>query len=160
MPIFKCNTGKYVRRRLNPGINTNHGQHYSLKTPDHLLEDEDDAFRGTVRTARAILGVLDSLFGAHILANQVIGAVLGAVHFPTWSGLKSPSQPSADLHSLFFQNHPRWRIFINNFYLKSSYRLKPISGTIIIIVKKYNFDFIAVLLLARGLKGECRTKAH
>ena len=60
--------------------------------------------------------------------------------------------PSADLHSLFFQIHPRWRFFINNFYLISSHRLKSISGTIIIIVNNNNFDFIAILLLAGGLK--------
>ena len=43
----------------------------------------------------------------------------------TWSGLKAPAElPSADLHSLFFQIHPRWRFFIIIFYLKSSHRLK------------------------------------
>ena len=42
--------------------------------------------------------------------------------------------------------------FINKFYLKSSHRLKSISGTIIIIVNNYNFDFIAILLLA-GVGG-------
>ena len=51
--------------------------------------------------------------------------------------------PSADLYSLFFQIHPRWRFFINNFYLKLSHRLKSISGTIIIIVNNNIFDFIA-----------------
>ena len=34
----------------------------------------------------------------------------------------------------------------------SSHRLKSISGTIIIIVNNDNFDFIAILLLAGGLK--------
>ena len=41
-------------------------------------------------------------------------------------GSESPCRvelPSADLHSLFFQIHPRWRFFINIFYLKSSHRL-------------------------------------
>ena len=33
------------------------------------------------------------------------------------------------------------------FHLKSSHRLKSISGTIIIIVDNNNFDFIAILLL-------------
>ena len=42
---------------------------------------------------------------------------------------------------------------MNIFYLKSSHRLKSISGTIIIIVNKNNFDFIAILLLAGGLKA-------
>ena len=41
--------------------------------------------------------------------------------------------PSADLLSLFYQIHPRWRSFTKIFYLKSSHRLKSISGTIIII---------------------------
>ena len=53
--------------------------------------------------------------------------------------------PSADLHSLFFQIHPRWRFFNDIFYLKSSHRLKSISGTIIIIVNNNIFDFIAIL---------------
>ena len=44
-------------------------------------------------------------------------------------------------------------IFINNIYLKSSHRLKSISGTIIIIVINNNFDFIAILLLAEGLRA-------
>ena len=73
----------------------------------------------------------------------------------SWVGSESPFRaelPSADLHSLFFQIHPRWRFFINNFYLISSHRLKSISGTIIIIVNNNNFDFIAILLLAGGLK--------
>ena len=43
--------------------------------------------------------------------------------------------------------------FINNLYLKSSHRLKSISGTIIIIVNFNNFDFIAILLLAGGFEG-------
>ena len=60
--------------------------------------------------------------------------------------------PSAYLHSLFFQIHPRRRFFINNFNLISSHRLKSISGTTIIIVNNNNFDFIAILLLAGGLK--------
>ena len=65
-------------------------------------------------------------------------------------GSESPAEPSADLHSLFVQIHPGWRFFIYIFYLKSSHRLKSISGTIIIIVNNYIFDFIAILLLARG----------
>ena len=32
------------------------------------------------------------------------------------SGLKAPALPN----DYFFQIHPRWRFFINNFYLKSS----------------------------------------
>ena len=66
-------------------------------------------------------------------------------------GSESPCRaelPSADLHSLFFQIHPRWRFFINILYLKSSHRLKSISGTIIIIANNNNFDFIAILLMA------------
>ena len=66
-------------------------------------------------------------------------------------GSESPCQaelPSADLHSLFFKIHPR-----KYFYLISSHRLKSISGTIIIIIiNNNNFDFIAILLLAGGLK--------
>ena len=50
----------------------------------------------------------------------------------------------------FFQIHPRWRFFINNFYLISSHILKSISGKI--IIKKIVYDFIAILLLAGGLK--------
>ena len=69
----------------------------------------------------------------------------------------SAELPSADLHSLFFQIHPRWRFFINNFYLKSSHRLKSISGTIIIIIVNNNkFDFIAILLLTGGLKATAK----
>ena len=73
---------------------------------------------------------------------------LGRSESPCRAGL-----PSADLHSLFFQIHPRWRFFINIFYLKSSHRLKSISGTIIIIVNNNDFDFIAILLLAGDLKA-------
>ena len=40
---------------------------------------------------------------------------------------------------------------MNIYYSKSSHRLKLISGTIIILVNKNNFDFIAILLLAGGL---------
>ena len=71
-------------------------------------------------------------------------------------GSESPCRaelPSADLHSLFFQIHPWWRFFINIFYLKLSHRLKSISGTIIIIVNNNNLDFIAILLLAGGMKA-------
>ena len=68
-----------------------------------------------------------------------------------WSESPCPAELlSADLHSLFFQIYPRRRFFINNFYLKSSHRLKSISGTIM-IVNKNSFDFIAILLLAGGL---------
>ena len=42
---------------------------------------------------------------------------------------------------------------MNNFYLKPTHRLKLISGTIIKIVNNNNFDFIAFLLLAGGLKA-------
>ena len=42
---------------------------------------------------------------------------------------------------------------MNTFYLKASHRLKSISGTIMIIVNKNNFDFIAILLHAGGLKA-------
>ena len=76
-------------------------------------------------------------------------------HMFSWVGSESPCRaelPSAYLHSLFFQIHPRRRFFINNFYLISSHRLKSISGTTIIIVNNNNFDFIAILLLAGGLK--------
>ena len=48
-----------------------------------------------------------------------------------WSGLKAPAEPScrpADLHSLIFQIHHRWRFFKNNFYLKSSHRLAKIDN--------------------------------
>ena len=55
-----------------------------------------------------------------------------------------------------FKIHPGWRFFINTFYLKSSYRLKSISGTIIIIVNNANFDFIAILLLAGGPESHSR----
>ena len=72
-------------------------------------------------------------------------------------GSESPCRaelPSADLHSLFFQIHPRWRFFINILYLKSSsQRLKSISGTIIILIDNNNFDLIAILLLAGGLRA-------
>ena len=81
----------------------------------------------------------------------------------SWVGAESPCRAEllgADLHSLFVQIHPGWRFFINNFYLKSSHRLKSISGTIIIIVNNYNFDFIAILLLAGegggGLKATAK----
>ena len=63
------------------------------------------------------------------------------------SGLKAPAELSAYLHSLFFHIHRRWRFLINYFYLKTSHRLKSISGKIIIMVRNYNFDFIAILLL-------------
>ena len=71
-------------------------------------------------------------------------------------GSESPCRadlPSADLHSLFFSNSSSVEIFHKYFYLKSSYRLKSINGTIIIIVNNNNFDFIAILLLAGGLKA-------
>ena len=42
---------------------------------------------------------------------------------------------------------------MNIVYLKSSHRLKSISGSIIIIVNKNIFDFIVILLLAGGLKA-------
>ena len=71
-------------------------------------------------------------------------------------GSESPCRaelPSADLHSLFFSNSSSVEIFHKYFYLKSSHRLKWISGTIIIIVNNNNFDFIDILLLAGGLKA-------
>ena len=71
-------------------------------------------------------------------------------------GLKAPAEPScrvADLHSLFFSNSSSVEIFHKYFCLKSSHRLKSISGTIIIIVNNNNFDLIAILLLAGGLKA-------
>ena len=58
------------------------------------------------------------------------------------AGSESPCPaelPSADLHSLFFQYHPWWRFFMNNFYLNSSHILKSISGTVIIVVNNNNF---------------------
>ena len=63
--------------------------------------------------------------------------------------------PSADLNSLFFfQIHPRWRFFKNNFYLKSPHRLRSTSGTIIIIIVNNNkFDCITILLLTGGRKA-------
>ena len=69
--------------------------------------------------------------------------------------------PNADLHSLFLQIHPRWRFFINNFYLKSPHRLKSISGTIITIENNNDFNFNAILLLGGGLKAtaECINRA-
>ena len=74
------------------------------------------------------------------------------LHFSVGSESPCPAElPSTDLHSVFFQIHLRWRFFINIFYLKSSHRLKSISGTIIIIVNKNIFDFIAILLLTGGL---------
>ena len=42
---------------------------------------------------------------------------------------------------------------MNVSYLKLSHRLKSISETIKIIVNKNIFDFIAILLLAGGLKA-------
>ena len=49
---------------------------------------------------------------------------------------------------------------MNNFYLKSLHRLKSISGTIIIILNYYNFDFIAILLLARGGGPESHSQVN
>ena len=37
-------------------------------------------------------------------------------------------------------------IFINYFYLKSLHRLRAISGTLIIIVNRYNLDLISISL--------------
>ena len=56
-----------------------------------------------------------------------------------WSESPCPAalcQPT----SLFFLIHPRWRFSINDFYLKSSHKLKSICGTII-IVNNNKFDF-------------------
>ena len=74
-------------------------------------------------------------------------------------GSESPCRaelPSADLHILFFQIHHLWRFFKNNYYLKSSHRLKSISGTIIILVNNNNYDLIAILLLGGGLESHSR----
>ena len=69
-------------------------------------------------------------------------------------GSESPCPANLPTYiAYFFQIHPHWRFFKDNFYLKSSHRLKLTSGTIIIIVNNNNFDFIAILLLAGGLKA-------
>ena len=75
------------------------------------------------------------------------------------SGLKATAEPSCRVPTYIvylFQIHPRWRFFINIFYLKSSHRLKSISGTIIIIVNNNNYDFIAILLLTGGPESHSR----
>ena len=82
--IFNCKTGKSARRQLIPGINTNHAFRMNLKR-----------FRVTERTARAILGVLDSPFGVHLLANQVIGARCNTLSDPpngrVWPSCRVPT---------------------------------------------------------------------
>ena len=62
------------------------------------------------------------------------------------SGLKAPAEPSCRATCFIFQYHPLWRVFKNKFYLKSSHRLKAISGTLIIIVKSYNLELITISL--------------
>ena len=49
-----------------------------------------------------------------------------------------------------FQYLPRWRNFINKFYLNSLHRRKAISGTLIKKSKYDNSDFIAISFLAGG----------
>ena len=61
------------------------------------------------------------------------------------SGLKAPAEPSLPTH-IIYQNHHLWRFFKNKYYLKSSHRLKAISGTLLIIVKSYNLILIAISL--------------
>ena len=56
-------------------------------------------------------------------------------------GLKAPAEPS---HSLFFNIILCGDFSKNKFYLKSSLRLKAISGTFIIIVKSYNLGLITI----------------
>ena len=66
------------------------------------------------------------------------------------SGLKAPSEPSCRVPTYivyFFKFILGGDFSLIFFYLKSSHRLKSISGTIIIIVDNNNFDFIAFLLL-------------
>ena len=63
-----------------------------------------------------------------------------------WSGLKAPAEPSCRPALFIFQYHPLWRFFKKKSYLKSSHRLKAISGTLIIIVYSYNWDLITISL--------------
>ena len=62
------------------------------------------------------------------------------------SGLKAPAKPSCRPALFIFQYHPLWRFFKNKSYLKSSHRLKAISGTLTIIVNSYNLDLITISL--------------
>ena len=64
------------------------------------------------------------------------------------SGLKAPAEPSCRPTKFIIQYHPLWRFFKNKFYLKSSHRLKAISGTLIIIVNSYSLDLITISLMS------------
>ena len=61
------------------------------------------------------------------------------------SGLKAPAEPSCRPKKFIFQYHHLWRFFKNKYYLKSSHRLKAISGRLIII-NSYNLILIAISL--------------
>ena len=62
------------------------------------------------------------------------------------SGLKAPAEPSCRPTEFIFQYYHLWRFFKNKYYLKSSHRLKAISGTLIIVVNSYNLDLIDISL--------------
>ena len=65
---------------------------------------------------------------------------------PIRSGLKAPAEPSCRPKKFIFQYHHLWRFFKNKYYLKSSHRLKTISGRLIMIVNSYNLILIAISL--------------
>ena len=64
--------------------------------------------------------------------------------YSAWS--ESPCPDELPTCIVNFQYHPLWRFSKNKFYLKSSHRLKAISGSLIIIVNSYNLDLIAISL--------------
>ena len=77
-----------------------------------------------------------------------------------WVGSgKPPSQPNCRVptYLVYFSISPSMDIFHKFFfYLKSPYRLKAISGTLIMTVNYNNLDFIFILLFAGGLKATAK----
>ena len=61
-------------------------------------------------------------------------------------GSESPCRAELPTQIVIFQYHHLWKFFTNKYYLKSSHRLRAISGTLKIIVNSYNLDLIAIQL--------------
>ena len=61
-------------------------------------------------------------------------------------GSESPCRAELPTHIVYFSISSSVEIFKNKYYLKSSHRLKAISGTLIVIVNSYNLDLIAISL--------------
>ena len=61
-------------------------------------------------------------------------------------GSESPCRAELPTCIVYFSISYSVEILKNKFYLKSSHRLKAISGTLIIIVNSYNLDLITISL--------------